>query len=121
MNQLIGWLLSHARILLATGPGRRARRPRRLSTIREFAVAAITPAVPAVRRPILPARPQCDPWEHRTHPGPLVRPYVDWHAWRAELDEMEREVQQRAVLTSATAGLPSAGHTYAYSLAGATA
>ncbi|MEV7777778.1 hypothetical protein [Kitasatospora sp. NPDC088351] len=124
MTQLIGWLLSHARTFLATGSGRRARRPRYFSAIREHTLELITPTA----RTADPIRPvvdglRCSAGAHRPHPygeGASVRPYIDWGAWLAELDEMEREVQREAgqqalrreALAAASSGLPDTGYTY---------
>ncbi|MBP0452980.1 hypothetical protein J5Y04_26040 [Kitasatospora sp. RG8] len=55
--------------------------------------------------------------------GPLVRPYVDPAAWRAELDEMQRQYERREALRAVAEGQPDPGYTYpgAQCLAGAVA
>ncbi|WP_457031148.1 hypothetical protein [Kitasatospora sp. P5_F3] len=64
-------------------------------------------------------------WVERENPyeGPLVRPYVDHDAWRAELDEMERQFRRREALRAVAEGLSDPGYTYsgAHTLAGAVA
>ncbi|SDT69941.1 hypothetical protein SAMN05216371_3875 [Streptomyces sp. TLI_053] len=135
MHQIIGWLLSRVRTLLAPGPGRRARRPQHLTALRETALALITPppAPSPVRPPINGL--SCGPWAHRPRPyepqAASVRPYVSWDAWLAELDAMEMEVQhevaqqarRRAAAAAASAGHPDPGYTYtgAHHFAGAQA
>ncbi|AXI80448.1 hypothetical protein [Peterkaempfera bronchialis] len=62
--------------------------------------------------------------------GPLVRPYIDHAAWRAELDEMQRQYEEqqrqkerREALRAVAEGLPDTGYSYpgAHCLAGAVA
>ncbi|MER8185058.1 hypothetical protein [Kitasatospora sp. NPDC094015] len=54
---------------------------------------------------------------------PLVRPYVDHVAWRAELDEKQRQYERREALRAVADEQPDPGYTYdgAHSLAGAVA
>ncbi|MGK4580563.1 hypothetical protein [Kitasatospora sp. HPMI-4] len=68
----------------------------------------------------------CAPWAQGEAPYhqnacALVRPYIDREAWRAELDEMQRQFARREALRAAGAGLPDPGYTYpgAHTLAGA--
>ncbi|BAJ26564.1 hypothetical protein KSE_07240 [Kitasatospora setae KM-6054] len=91
-------------------------------------------AVPATPEPIRTtgAEQRPAPWVEEENPyaGPLVRPYVDRAAWRAELDEMQRRYEEmqrqrerRAALRAVVMGQPDPGYTYsgAHALPGAHA
>ncbi|WP_043471059.1 hypothetical protein [Kitasatospora sp. MBT66] len=134
MHQIIGWLLSRVRTLLAPGTGQRARRPQHRTALRETALALITPP-PTPEATHLPAAGlrRESPAHHlqREEPigGTLVRPYVDRDAWRRELDEIQAAYEasqlevRRAAAAAAAAGYPDPGYTYpgAHTLAGAVA
>ncbi|MCG6499171.1 hypothetical protein [Kitasatospora sp. A2-31] len=149
MHQIIGWLLSQARTLLAPGTGRRARRPQRRTALRETALAWLTPPA-AAPEPIHPSgvdlnsRPRTilDPHlvaaptelmacPHLDEPpaGTLVRPYIDQDAWRRELDAIEaayearQQAFRRAAAAAAATNHPDPGYTYpgAHTLVGAVA
>ncbi|MFI1524874.1 hypothetical protein [Kitasatospora cineracea] len=55
--------------------------------------------------------------------GPLIRPHIDHAAWRAELDEMQRQYERREALRAVAEGQPDPGYTFpgAHTLAGAVA
>ncbi|MFD8749744.1 hypothetical protein ACFV0O_01960 [Kitasatospora sp. NPDC059577] len=78
------------------------------------------------------------PWRSPPTPPPRARrspltkswsgdrwsaPYVDHAAWRAELDEMQRQYERREALRAVAEGQPDPGYTYpgAQHLAGAVA
>ncbi|MFB7470087.1 hypothetical protein [Kitasatospora sp. NPDC056184] len=84
-------------------------------------------AVPATLEPIRTTDAEQCPApraeEENPYAGPLVRPYVDPGAWRAELDEMQRQYEQREALRAVAEELPDTGYTFpgAHTLAGAVA
>ncbi|WP_033825224.1 hypothetical protein [Kitasatospora sp. MBT63] len=89
------------------------------------------PATPEPIRVTLPEQ-RLASWAERENPyvGPLVRPYVDHTAWLAELDEMQRQYEEREqqrerreALRAVVMGKPDPGYTYpgAHTLAGAVA
>ncbi|MFJ6774698.1 hypothetical protein ACIQOV_27700 [Kitasatospora sp. NPDC091257] len=67
--------------------------------------------------------PANQPEPERLYMGPLVRPHVDHDAWRAGLDEMQRQYHRREALRAVAEGLPDPGYTYpgAHTLARAVA
>ncbi|MGY0460885.1 hypothetical protein C7C46_24120 [Streptomyces tateyamensis] len=75
-------------------------------------------AVPAEPEPAAlavtsdPAQSAPEPADEELEWGPLVRPYVDPAAWRAELDEMERQYERREALRAVAEGQPDPGYTY---------
>ncbi|MGW2540954.1 hypothetical protein ACWC5I_08780 [Kitasatospora sp. NPDC001574] len=81
----------------------------------------LLPVVVVTRRQVAPKRPQPDPWELRPYPySALVRPYVHWDTWRAELDameaarkaEQERQRERLAALWAIANGEPDPGYTF---------
>ncbi len=89
-------------------------------------------ATPSEPTPAVVVSQRIAPWAERENPyaGPLVRPYVDHAAWRAELDAMQREFEEREqqrvrreALRAVVMGQPDPGYTFpgAHTLAGAVA
>ncbi|MFE4516356.1 hypothetical protein ACFRMQ_19415 [Kitasatospora sp. NPDC056783] len=95
------------------------------------AVPAPAAPVPApAPEPSTPAPYEPTPEPDRLSTGPLVRPYIDHDAWRAELDDMQRDYnerqrqrERREALRAVGEGRPDTGYTYpgAHTLAGAVA
>ncbi|MFJ9445337.1 hypothetical protein ACIRRH_26250 [Kitasatospora sp. NPDC101235] len=63
--------------------------------------------------------PEPAPEPDRLYMGPLVRPHIDHGTWLAELDEMQRQYEERrrqcerrAALRAVALGLPDTGYTY---------
>ncbi|MEU3562303.1 hypothetical protein [Kitasatospora sp. NPDC006786] len=70
------------------------------------------------------------PEPERLYMGPLIRPHIDHGAWLAELDEMQRDYnerqcqrERREALRAAAKNRPDTGYAYpgAHTLAGAVA
>lgn len=112
MRELIADLFAALRLFLASGAGRRGK-PSPLAPLRRRTLALITPK-PEQEPGTSEEAEQSEP-EHADDElmwGPLVRPYVDHAAWRAELDEMQRQYERREALRAVAEGKPDPGYTY---------
>ncbi|MCG6496712.1 hypothetical protein [Kitasatospora sp. A2-31] len=112
MRELIADLFAALRLFLAPGVGRRGK-PSPLTPLRRRALALITPDTEP--EPAAPVAVEQDDTEQPGEElvwGPLVRPYIDPAAWRAELDEMQRQYERREALRAVAEGKPDPGYTY---------
>ncbi|MFF2618116.1 hypothetical protein [Kitasatospora sp. NPDC058046] len=111
MTQLIVlaalWVL---RLLLPAHGQHRAPQP--------FA-APMVPARLPVSEPSTPAPCEPTPEPERQYMGPLIRPHIDHAAWLAELDEMQRDYnerqrqrERREALRAVARNRPDTGYTY---------